>query len=124
MADTVTVLTDDEREAGFARVPAWRLVPGKDVIVRSYKFADFNEAWGFMCRVALLAERSAHHPEWRNSWNKVRIELTTHDAGGITLRDIELAEAIDALIVRPTKRKPGGGEAGEDSASGGAGRAG
>jgi 4a-hydroxytetrahydrobiopterin dehydratase len=65
---------------------------------RELTFADFNEAWGFMNRVALLAEKSNHHPDWSNSWNKVVIDLVSHDAGGITDRDRQMAEQIDKLV--------------------------
>ena len=68
-----------------------------DAIARSFRFRDFAEAWGFMSRVALLAERHDHHPDWRNAWNRVDVRLTTHDAGGVTERDLALARAIDAL---------------------------
>ncbi|WP_135469536.1 4a-hydroxytetrahydrobiopterin dehydratase [Crenalkalicoccus roseus] len=78
-------------------LPEWRMVEGRDAIRREFRFRDFSEAWGFMARVALLAERQDHHPEWRNVWNRVEIVLTTHDAGGLSRRDVELARAIDAL---------------------------
>jgi 4a-hydroxytetrahydrobiopterin dehydratase len=68
-----------------------------DRLRREFTFADFSEAWGFMSRVALLAEASNHHPDWSNSWNKVTIELVSHDSGGLTGRDVDLAAAIDAL---------------------------
>ncbi len=80
-------------------LPLWRPVEGRDAIRRDFRFRDFNEAWGFMCRVALLAERQDHHPEWRNVWNRVEIVLSTHDAGGLSVRDVALAQAIDALTV-------------------------
>jgi len=67
-------------------------------IVRAFQFRDFSEAWGFMNRVALLAESQSHHPDWSNVWNRVRIELSTHDAGGLTDNDVKLARAIDALL--------------------------
>ena len=91
-------LTDAER-AGIAQtLPGWSLVEGREAIERSFKFRDFSEAWGFMNRVALLAESQNHHPEWSNVWNRVRIELSTHDAGGLTGNDVKLARAIDALL--------------------------
>jgi 4a-hydroxytetrahydrobiopterin dehydratase len=91
-------LTDVER-AGLAQtVPGWSLGEGRESIVRSFQFRDFNEAWGFMNRVALLAESQNHHPEWSNVWNRVRIELATHDAGGLTDNDVKLATAINALL--------------------------
>lgn len=79
------------------RLPQWSLVEGRDAIRRRFRFRDFAEAWGFMARVALLAERQDHHPEWSNTWNRVEIVLTTHDAGGLSARDVALAEAIDAI---------------------------
>jgi len=79
-------------------LPAWRPVDGRDALARSFRFADFSAAWGFMARVALLAEAQDHHPEWSNVWNRVEILLTTHDAGGLSARDVRLARAIDALV--------------------------
>lgn len=76
-------------------LPAWAVVGG--TLRRSFKFADFNAAWSFMSRVALLAEKQDHHPDWSNTYNRVDIALTTHDAGGLTARDVTLAQAIDAL---------------------------
>lgn len=86
----------DERTQALARVPAWTLVDGRDAISRSFKFKDFNEAFGFMTRAALMAERMNHHPEWFNVWNRVDVTLSTHDAGGLTELDIKLAAAMDA----------------------------
>lgn len=91
-------LTDAERAALDATLPEWSPVPGRDALRRSFKFRDFVEAWGFMSRVALLAERRDHHPEWSNVWNRVDIVLTTHDAGGLSSKDVALARAIDALV--------------------------
>ena len=85
--------------AALARdVPAWVMVEGRDAITRSFRFADFSAAWGFMARVALLAEQQGHHPEWFNVWNRVEITLSTHDAGGLSVRDVGLAKAIDAMV--------------------------
>jgi 4a-hydroxytetrahydrobiopterin dehydratase len=95
----MTRLTGDERARALAQLPAWREVEGRDAITRSLRFADFNEAWGFMARVALQAERADHHPEWFNVYNRVEITLSTHDAGGLTARDVELALFIDRLVV-------------------------
>jgi len=86
------------RAALPATLPAWRLVEGRDAIRRGFRFKDFSEAWGFMARVALLAEAQDHHPEWSNVWNRVEIVLTTHDAGGLSARDVRLAQAIDVLL--------------------------
>jgi 4a-hydroxytetrahydrobiopterin dehydratase len=79
-------------------LPGWSVVEGRDAIRRRFVFKDFSEAWGFMARVALLAEKHDHHPEWSNVWNRVEIVLTTHDAGGLSERDVALARAIDALV--------------------------
>ena len=86
-------LTDAEIEKALAGLPDWKVVAGK--LHRELQFADFVAAFGFMARVALLAEKRDHHPEWSNVWNKVVIDLTTHDAGGITAKDVELAQAIE-----------------------------
>jgi 4a-hydroxytetrahydrobiopterin dehydratase len=89
---------DDAARAGLATaLPGWRLTEGRDVIRREFRFRDFSEAWGFMARVALLAEAQDHHPEWSNVYNRVEILLTTHDAGGLSERDLRLARAIDGL---------------------------
>ncbi len=91
-------LSDADRATLGGMLPQWSLVPGRDALVRKFVFRDFVEAWGFMSRVALLAERSDHHPEWSNVWNKLEIVLTTHDAGGLSGKDLALAKAIDALV--------------------------
>lgn len=93
----VTKLSDAERAERLADLPAWTLDTARDGITRSFRFKDFSEAFGFMSRVALLAEKADHHPEWSNVWSRVDILLTTHDAGGLSMRDIEMAKAIDAL---------------------------
>ena len=77
-------------------LPGWRVENGK--LHREFRFADFNAAFGFMTRVALVAEALGHHPEWSNVWNKVSIDLTTHDAGGLTDLDVQLARRIDQLL--------------------------
>ncbi len=87
-----------ERAAMADDLPEWVLVDGRDAIRRDFVFADFNAAFGFMCRVALLAERQDHHPEWSNVWNRVSITLTTHDAGGLSARDRKMARAIDGVV--------------------------
>jgi 4a-hydroxytetrahydrobiopterin dehydratase len=92
----VAKLTETDHAALHAILPHWSVKPG--TIHRGLKFKDFNEAWGFMARVALLAEKHDHHPEWSNVWNKVEITLSTHDAGGLSQRDVALAKAIDALL--------------------------
>ena len=93
----VEKLSAAERAALAEALPAWKLVEGRDAITRSFRFKDFSEAWGFMARVGLLAEAQDHHPEWFNVWNRVEITLSTHDAGGLSARDIRLAKAIDAI---------------------------
>jgi 4a-hydroxytetrahydrobiopterin dehydratase len=90
-------LTDAARREALAGLPDWNEIPGREAIARTLKFKDFNEAFGFMARVALVAEKHDHHPEWRNVYNTVEVTLTTHDAGGVTPRDVELARAIDAI---------------------------
>jgi 4a-hydroxytetrahydrobiopterin dehydratase len=93
----VARLSDSERSEALARLTAWTHEPDRDAITRAFKFADFSQAFGFMARVALLAEAQDHHPEWSNVYNRVNVLLTTHDAGGLSARDVRLAEAIDAL---------------------------
>ena len=91
-------LDEQARERELAGLPDWQHEPKRDAITRAFKFGDFNEAFGFMTRVALLAEKADHHPEWSNVYNRVEILLTTHDAGGLSARDIALAKAINALL--------------------------
>jgi 4a-hydroxytetrahydrobiopterin dehydratase len=96
--DMVDRLDDATRASLPATLPHWTRHPDKDAIHRDWKFRDFSEAWGFMARIALLAEQQDHHPEWSNVYNRVGITLTTHDAGGLSARDVKLARAIDALL--------------------------
>jgi 4a-hydroxytetrahydrobiopterin dehydratase len=91
-------LTATETATLATTLPAWTLANSDKAIRREFRFRDFNQAWGFMTRVALLAEKHDHHPDWSNVWNTVRIELSTHDAGGLTANDVKLAQAIDALL--------------------------
>jgi 4a-hydroxytetrahydrobiopterin dehydratase len=93
----VEKLSPEARAALAETLPGWRVLPGRDAIHRAFRFRDFAEAWGFLSRVALLAERHDHHPEWSNAWSRVEITLTTHDAGGLSDRDVSLARAIDAV---------------------------
>lgn len=88
-------LDAESRASALKALPQWREVPGRDVIGRKFEFRDFNEAFGFMTRVALLAERMDHHPEWMNVYKTVDVRLTTHDAGGLTENDIRMARAMD-----------------------------
>jgi 4a-hydroxytetrahydrobiopterin dehydratase len=90
-------LTESERAAALAGLAGWTYDAARDGIRRTFTFADFVAAFGFMTRVAMLAEKADHHPEWSNVWNRVELLLTTHDAGGLSQRDIDLARAIDAL---------------------------
>ncbi len=90
-------LTGQARSDALGKLAGWKEVPGRDAIHKSFKFADFNEAWGFMTRVALAADKADHHPEWSNVYNKVEITLSTHDAGGLSAKDVELATFIDGV---------------------------
>ena len=94
----VEKLTQDERTSWGATLKEWAMSDGQDAIERRFEFADFSEAFAFMTRVAMLAETQDHHPEWSNVYNKVDIVLTTHDAGGLSQRDMKMAKAIDALL--------------------------
>ncbi len=90
-------LTDSRRSQALAELSGWTLVPGRDAIAKHYQFADFSAAWGFMCRVALAAEKQDHYPEWSNVWNRVDVVLSTHDAGGLTENDVTLAKKMDEI---------------------------
>ena len=94
----VPQLTEAERAEMLAAHPGWTLRDDGSAIYRSFKFGDFSKAWAFMARVALLAEKQDHHPEWSNVYNRVEITLTTHDAGGLSERDAKMARAIDKLL--------------------------
>jgi 4a-hydroxytetrahydrobiopterin dehydratase len=83
------------RREALTGLPEWREVEGRDAITRSFRFDDFNAAFGFMSRAALAAERMDHHPEWFNVWNRVDVTLSTHDAGGLTELDVKLARFMD-----------------------------
>lgn len=84
-------------QAALDQLTGWQAVDGRDAIRKVYEFADFNAAWGFMSRVAVKAEAMNHHPEWFNVWNKVDVTLATHDAGGVTGLDVELAGFMDSI---------------------------
>ena len=88
-------LEGQARKDALAQLPHWRELPGRDAIARKFTFTDFNQAFGFMARVALAAEKMDHHPEWSNVYRTVEVTLSTHDAGGVTQKDIELAKAMD-----------------------------
>ena len=91
-------LTDAERDALLAALPQWRLCSDGLGIERDLVFADFAEAFGFMARLAIHAEKADHHPEWSNVYNRLHIRLTTHDAGGLSQRDAAMAGAIEAML--------------------------
>jgi 4a-hydroxytetrahydrobiopterin dehydratase len=88
-------LSDAEIEEALRALPSWSVQDGK--LHREYRFADFVEAWGFLSRAALIVQGMDHHPEWFNVYGTVRVDLTTHDAGGISSRDVELARAMEQL---------------------------
>ena len=90
-------LTTEAREAALAKLNGWSETSGRDAISRKFTFKDFNEAFGFMTRAALVAEKMDHHPEWFNVYKTVEVTLSTHDAGGVTALDIELAAAMDKI---------------------------
>jgi 4a-hydroxytetrahydrobiopterin dehydratase len=91
------MLSPDEREEALAGLPDWTWDAEAKAIRRSLRFRDFSEAFAFMTRVALAAEKADHHPDWSNGWNRVEIALTTHSAGGLTALDVRLAREIDAI---------------------------
>ena len=84
-----------QRAAALKELAGWRAEPARDAIVKTFVFGDFVEAFGFMTKAALVAERMDHHPEWSNVYKTVNVLLTTHDAGGLTMKDVELARAMD-----------------------------
>ena len=90
-------LSLEARKSALKGLSGWTDVPGREAITRTFTFKDFNEAFGFMSRAALVAEKNDHHPEWRNVYKTVEVVLATHDAGGVTTRDIELATAMNAI---------------------------
>lgn len=90
-------LEGQARKDALAKLPHWRELPGRDAIARKFVFADFNQAFGFMARAALAAEKMDHHPEWSNVYRTVEVTLSTHDAGGVTQKDVELAKAMDGF---------------------------
>lgn len=90
-------LTAEERIQALANLSGWAPTPGRDAISKDFKFKDFSQAFAFMTRVALAAEKLDHHPEWSNTYNRVTITLSTHDCGGLSLLDVELAHRIDTF---------------------------
>jgi 4a-hydroxytetrahydrobiopterin dehydratase len=93
----ISKLSSEQRATQIAALRGWQAVADRDAITREFKFADFNEAFGFMTRVAIKAQEMDHHPEWFNVYNKVAITLSTHEANGVTERDIRLAQFIDGI---------------------------
>ena len=98
----VEKLRAEERGRALAELPGWREAEGRDAIARTYVFKNFNAAFGFMTRVALVAEKMDHHPEWTNSYKIVSVVLSTHEAGGVTERDVKLARAMDKIAGEPS----------------------
>ena len=90
-------LSGDARKSALTRLKGWSNVKDRDAISKKFIFADFNQAFGFMMRAALIAEKMDHHPEWFNVYKNVEVTLSTHDAGGVTELDVKLAEAMDKL---------------------------
>src|ERR1700723_394686 len=93
-------LAAEARKSALKGLPGWTEIPGREAIWRTFVFKDFNEAFGFMSRAALVAEKNDHHPEWRNVYKTVEVVLATHDAGGVTARDVELAKAMNAIAAQ------------------------
>ncbi len=93
-------LDANARESALKDLPSWRDVSGRDAIARKFEFEDFNEAFGFMARVALLAEKMNHHPEWSNVYRTVDVKLSTHDVGGVTENDIRMAKAMETYAAQ------------------------
>lgn len=93
----IAELTPEARAAALAELPEWRYDAARNALHRRITRADFAEAFALMTRIALVAEKADHHPEWANVWNRIDIWLTTHDAGGVSQRDVDLAAAIDAM---------------------------
>jgi 4a-hydroxytetrahydrobiopterin dehydratase len=90
-------LTADKRAAALTHLSGWSEVKGRDAIAKTFTFRNFNEAFGFMARAALIAEKMDHHPEWSNVYKTVNVTLSTHDAGGLTELDVKLAQAMDKI---------------------------
>ena len=93
----MAVLTEGERNDALAALAGWSFDTGRNGIAKSFTFADFGEAFAFMTRVALEAEKADHHPEWSNVWNRVDVLLSTHSDGGVTAKDVALATKIEAF---------------------------
>ena len=91
-------LNEQERAQFMAEFPEWKFMADRDAVHREFRFADFNEAFGFMTRIAIFADKTDHHPEWSNVYNRVDIVLTTHDAEGVSVRDVAMARFINSLL--------------------------
>lgn len=96
----VKKLTSQEKESFLKKHAEWKAIDGRDAVKRIFIFADFNQAFGFMTSIALMAEKMDHHPEWFNVYNHVEITLSTHDAGGVSERDVRMAEFIEKLAAK------------------------
>ena len=94
----ITPLSPHDRAAALSRLPGWHPCPDRDAIEKAFVFKDFSEAFAFMARVALAAEKHDHHPDWSNVYNRVVIRLSTHECGGLSRRDVELAHTIDTIL--------------------------
>ena len=92
-------LSPEDRASALSELSDWEELDGRDAIRRKFVFTDFNEAWGFISRIAMEAERRNHHPEWSNVWATVDITLSTHDCDGLSSRDVELARFIDKIVL-------------------------
>ncbi len=97
-------LSAEARKQALQALPGWTEVKGREAIAKTFTFKDFNEAFGFMARVALVAEKNDHHPEWRNVYKTVDVVLATHDAGGVTVLDIALAKVMDQFAHQLVER--------------------
>ncbi|MEN9843036.1 MAG: hypothetical protein RLZZ612_865 [Pseudomonadota bacterium] len=94
------LLAQAEIEQALTDLPQWRTAPHASALLRDYTFADFSQAFGFMTQVALCAERLNHHPDWANVYNRVQVRLSTHDAGGVTAKDVRLAQYMEQAAAR------------------------
>lgn len=94
----ISVLSHEERASLTSKLPGWTLVSDRDAITKTFEFGDFNAAFGFMTRTALVAEKMNHHPEWFNVYNRVEVTLSTHDCGGLSMNDVKLASKIDEFF--------------------------
>ncbi|HOV03187.1 MAG TPA: 4a-hydroxytetrahydrobiopterin dehydratase [Hyphomicrobiales bacterium] len=105
-----TKLSDEYRGELLSQLSEWTLASDRDALSRTFAFRDFNEAFGWMTRIALIAEKLDHHPEWTNVYNSVTVTLTTHDAGGLSDLDIKLAQAMDLIAGQTSSGGGGGGD--------------